>query len=194
MDPDGSGGRSRWDHGGPTRWSSTVRLVVFLTVFSVLLGSGYVAGRAGVFSQAEGRLSRQLRDPATRLSATVAFAEQFATDIAPHHPKIPGRQGERACPGLWSTQASTLIGALSPTDAATAMLAAEKQFSAGHWLGAGTVADGGGISASNRRGVSVLVDEQGGEAAASLEVTVTVECQDSGSATLFVAGETAAGG
>ena len=158
-----------------------MRVGVFVVVLAVLFAAAYVAGRAGLFSSAQVRASRQLASPATRLAATVALADQYAEAIEDGYPTIPGAQSQQTCPAAYAAQAATLVGALTPGAAAAAMQTARTRFAAGGWRIDPAASKGGrpAVVAVNRRGVQVAVVERVGETSSSLEVTVTVACPGS---------------
>ena len=150
-----------------------------MAFLAVVLGTLFVAsaltGRAGVFSSAEKRLDRQLADPATRLAATIRLADQFAGELAPEHPMIPGAQGEQDCPAAWTASATSLVGALTPAEATKAFAAARSRFGNAGWRVRAVTASS--LTATQRRGLQVDVSEQPGGVSSTLTVTVTVPCR-----------------
>jgi hypothetical protein len=74
-------------------WPFVVGVAVTLT------GASFLAGTLGVFSSSEPDLERELRDPAHRLDATLALADQVATAMSDHEAVIPESSQEGTCPG-----------------------------------------------------------------------------------------------
>ena len=157
-------------HAGP-------RILAFVAIVVALCTGGYLLGDAGVFSSAQGSLNRQLNDPAQRLDAIAALADQFADELEAEHPTLPGQRGEQTCPATWAAQASTLIGALTPAEADSVKAVAQKRFTAGGWrVDRQTASASTAFSARNRRGLQVTIAVDLGVSVSTLEVTVTLLC------------------
>lgn len=159
-------------------WATRTRVALLATVVLALVVLAALGGWAGLFSSAERRLTRELLDPATRLSAATLLADQYTQEIVSGHPTIPGAAGERTCPAAWAVVASTIVGELTPADATQAMLTARRRFGSAGWKVAATESSGATVafSARQRRGLSVRVSEQVADAASTLELTLTVPC------------------
>ncbi len=155
-------------------------IATFAVVLSVLFASAFVAGARGVFSSAEQTLFAQLRDPAKRLDATAAFAEQFAISIGEDHPTLAGSRDSRDCPGPYETEATTIVGSFTQTELSKAMDAAAHRFSSAGWIVTAPrrspASSPSSMSARTRRGVTVTVSPQLGADLSSLVVTVEVPC------------------
>lgn len=158
------------------RWS--VRIGLFAAIVAGLFGLSLAAGAAGVFSSAIRRVDRDMQDPSKRLAAVSTLADQFASGFANGQPTIPGTRDERACPADYAARASTLIGALTPSDAASTMAAAQSQLAQAGWrLNVSQLhARQPVIDAANRRGLTVEVAQQAGDQLTTIRVTVTVPC------------------
>ncbi len=146
-------------------------------VFVVLCLAAAAVGYAGLYSSGQRSLNRQLSNPATRMAATAALADQFADQFAPNAPSLEGARSQQVCPAAWASRASVLLGPLSPTQANTVMTTAAARFRTSAWHATTTaISTGVTLEAVNRRGIAVSVTEQPGQIAASLEITVTVPC------------------
>jgi hypothetical protein len=151
---------------------------LFVTIVAGLFGLSLAAGTAGVFSSAVRGVDRDVQDPSKRLAAVSTLADQFAAGFANGQPTLPGTRDERQCPADYAARAATLIGALTPTDAASTMAAAERQLAQAGWrLNVSQLhARQPVIDASNREGMVVEVAEQAGDQLTTIRVTVIVPC------------------
>ena len=155
-----------------------LRFVAFLAIVGALFTASLLAGRAGLYSSGTRRLNRDLRNPATQLAAVGRLADEFAQSFADDQPTIPTTRGQQSCPATYAAKASTLIGALTPTDATETMDSAASQLTAAGWRvdRGGLTARAPVVTARNRAGVIVVVQEQIGAELSTVEVTVTAPC------------------
>ena len=154
------------------------RIVLFLAIVGALFAASLLAGRAGLYSSGPRRLNRDLRNPATQLAAVGRLADEFAQSFADDRPTIPTTRDQQSCPAAYAAKASALIGALTPTDATATMASATSQLTAAGWRvdRTGLVASAPVVTARNRTGVIVVVQEQIGDELSTVEVTVTAPC------------------
>lgn len=155
---------------------------LLVAILALLFAVSYTGGTTGLFSNSERRIDRELHNPATRLTTAADLADRFAKHFAGDRPTVPGARSEHDCPAPAAATATSIIGAVDPSEIAVILRAATADLTHTGWtVGTRSVdASTTSVKATNRRSVSVEIAAHAGDQLASIDVTISVPCQTHG--------------